>query len=81
MKFYFKLILLAFAISFSTPTWAQIFPEDEADYREWCKVISSDEFAGRKPMTPFEDKTIHYLADEFRKLGLQPAYGDSYFRK
>ncbi len=81
MKLYFKLILLAFAISFSTPTWAQIFPEDEADYREWCKVISSDEFAGRKPMTPFEDKTIHYLADEFRKLGLQPAYGDSYFQE
>ena len=31
-------------------------------------------------MTEYETKTIHYIADEFKKLGLQPANGDSYFQ-
>ena len=49
-------------------------------YRNWIKVIGSDEFGGRKPMTEFETKTIEYLAGEFRSLGLEPAFGDSYFQ-
>jgi Zn-dependent M28 family amino/carboxypeptidase len=36
------------------------------------KVLASDEFEGRSPGTPGEDKTIAYLVNEFQKLGLQP---------
>lgn len=50
------------------------------DFRNWIATIGSDEFGGRKPMTPSETKTIEYLADEFRALGLQPAFGGSYFQ-
>ncbi|MBA4135686.1 MAG: peptidase M28 [Opitutus sp.] len=39
---------------------------------ERVKVLSSDEFEGRAPGTPGEDKTIAYLVSEFQKIGLQP---------
>ena len=36
------------------------------------KVLSSDEFEGRGPGTPGENKTVKYLEAEFRQLGLKP---------
>lgn len=50
------------------------------DFRNWIRVIGSDEFGGRKPMTGYETKTIEYLAGEFRSLGLAPAFDGSYFQ-
>lgn len=46
---------------------------------ERVKVISSDEFEGRAPGTPGEDKTVAYLVNEFQKLGLQPGNPDGGF--
>jgi Zn-dependent M28 family amino/carboxypeptidase len=40
------------------------------------KVLSSDEFEGRAPGTPGEEKTIAYLVSEFRRLGLEPGNPD-----
>ena len=51
-----------------------------ADFINWTRTIGSDEFGGRKPMTPFETKTVEYLAGEFRSLGLEPAFDGSYFQ-
>ena len=31
---------------------------DEQLLREWTRVLAHDEFGGRKPMTPYEDKTV-----------------------
>ncbi|GAB3826501.1 M28 family metallopeptidase [Hymenobacter jeollabukensis] len=42
--------------------------------------LASDEFQGRKPFTAGETKTTEYLAGEFKKLGLQPGPGGSYFQ-
>lgn len=53
----------------------------ERDFINWIKTIGSDDFGGRKPMTPYETKTIEYLAGEFKSLGLEPAFGDSYFQR
>jgi len=36
------------------------------------KVLASDEFEGRGPGTPGEEKTVKYLESEFKKLGLKP---------
>lgn len=44
-------------------------------------ILASDEFAGRAPSTRGEEKTIHFLREEFEKLGLKPGNGDSYFQK
>ena len=45
------------------------------------QVLASDEFEGRGPSSPGEDKTVNFLEAEFRKLGLQPGNGDSYFQE
>jgi Zn-dependent M28 family amino/carboxypeptidase len=39
---------------------------------EHIKVLASDEFEGRGPGTPGEEKTVAYLQEQFRKLGLKP---------
>jgi Zn-dependent M28 family amino/carboxypeptidase len=39
---------------------------------ERVRVLSSDEFEGRAPGTPGEDKSVAYLQGEFAKLGLLP---------
>ena len=36
------------------------------------KVLASDDFEGRAPASPGEEKTVRYLVDEFKKSGLAP---------
>jgi Zn-dependent M28 family amino/carboxypeptidase len=43
---------------------------------EHIRILASDEFEGRAPATPGEDKTIAYLVQEFEKAGLLPAGED-----
>jgi Zn-dependent M28 family amino/carboxypeptidase len=43
------------------------------------KVLASDDFEGRKPGTPGEEKTVAYLEAEFKKLGLKPGNTDGTF--
>ena len=40
------------------------------------QTLSSDEFEGRAPGTPGEEKTIAFLREEFSKLGLSPGNPD-----
>jgi Zn-dependent M28 family amino/carboxypeptidase len=51
-----------------------------ADIGRHMQRLASDEFLGRKPFTEGETKTVEYLAEEFRKLGLQPGPDGSYFQ-
>ncbi|MGD8698166.1 MAG: M28 family metallopeptidase, partial [Gemmatimonadales bacterium] len=48
------------------------------DLVQHTKALASDEFEGRLPSTPGEEKTIEYLTTEFGKLGLQPGNGSSW---
>lgn len=54
--------------------------EIEAMLHEHIAVLASDEFEGRAPATPGEEKTINYLQAEFEALGIGPGNGDSYFQ-
>ena len=74
----FSVLLCLLAMSVSAI--AQSYEEELAFFKERVKTLGSDEFGGRKPLTAYETKTIHYIADEFKKLGLLPANGDSYFQ-
>ena len=47
---------------------------DEQQLRDWIQTLASDEFGGRKPMTPYEDITVQYLVNELEQLGLKPAF-------
>ena len=41
-------------------------------------TLSSDEFGGRAPMSEGERLTLDYLETQFREMGLEPMFGDSY---
>ena len=75
-------LLLIVAVLALASSKMQAQPSDlcSYDFRNWVSVIGSDDFGGRKPMTPSETKTIDYLSGEFRKLGLEPAFNGSYFQ-
>ena len=44
-------------------------------------TLASDEFEGRRPGTPGGKKTIAFLKQRFRELGLEPGNGDSYLQE
>ncbi len=46
---------------------------------EHIKVLASDEYEGRGPGTPGEDKTVAYLTGQFQKMGLKPGNPDGSF--
>ena len=43
-------------------------------------TLASDEFEGRAPSSPGEEKTIAFLEQRFKEVGLQPGNGNSYFQ-
>ncbi len=49
-----------------------------ADLAEYTGVLASDDFQGRKPFTPGEEKTVSYIEEQFRKAGLEPGINGSY---
>ncbi|WP_343675147.1 M28 family metallopeptidase [Chitinophaga sp.] len=51
---------------------------DSASIARDITVLASDVFQGRKPFTIGEDKTINYLEERFREIGLQPGNGESF---
>ena len=51
---------------------------DETVYRDGLRVLASDDFEGRKPGTRGEEKTVAYLTEQFKKLGLKPGNGQTY---
>ena len=54
---------------------------DEAFYRAHIARLASDEFEGRKPGTDAEKRTLDYLEEQFRALGLQPGNGASFLQE
>lgn len=50
-------------------------------FEKHVEVLASDEFMGRKPFTEGETKTIRYLEEQFKSMGLEPGSGDSYLQE
>lgn len=42
------------------------------------ETLASDDFLGRKPFTEGETKTLEYLNQEIKRIGLAPGNGDAY---
>lgn len=51
------------------------------DLKANISVLASDEFLGRFPATIGEDKTVNYLAEQFKESGLKPANNGSWFQE
>lgn len=45
------------------------------------KILSSDKFGGRAPGSEGEELTVNYIANEFKKFGVAPGNGKSYFQE
>lgn len=53
----------------------EITVEDLADR---TAILASDAFGGRPPSGPMADKTVAYLTEAFKRMGLNPAFEDHY---
>lgn len=56
-------------------------PVSAAQYEQYLAALSADSMEGRKPGTEGERRTVAYLTEQFRALGLQPGNGDSYVQQ
>ena len=77
----FGLVLIAL-LSASAVTAQQIdkiINAKEVERIEW--TLSSDEMQGRRTFSPGIDKAALFIADEFKKAGLVPVNGSSYFQE
>ena len=55
---------------------------DSGTLMSYVRVLAADSLMGRAPGTPGEDKTIAYLTEQFKALGLQPGNTDgTYIQK
>ncbi len=52
---------------------ASYAPVDPQRLSETTRILASDAFQGRAPGTPGEQRTIDFLVEQFRSLGLEPA--------
>lgn len=73
MSFHLTLIT-AFLVTLTLPSHAQneSLKIQAKQLSRIVKVLASDEFEGRAPGGPGEEKTVSYLIKEFEQLGLEP---------
>lgn len=82
----FTLVILALVISCAEKE-ATFNREDGlsaisvAGIENHIKILSADEFMGRMPFTEGERKTLAYLEDQYKALGLEPGNGESYLQE
>jgi Zn-dependent M28 family amino/carboxypeptidase len=50
-------------------------------FEDHVRVLASDEYQGRKPFTEGEVKTLAYLQEQFKTIGLEPGNKDSYLQE
>jgi Zn-dependent M28 family amino/carboxypeptidase len=72
MNWMLRLIIATAVLVSAAATAESTSPIDPARMSATSKTLASDAFQGRAPGTPGETKTVAYLIDQFRALGLQP---------
>jgi len=74
----FILVVLFASCESNEPFEAQITTEDIDKY---VAELSSDHYLGRKPFSEGEERTVDYLVNELKNLGVQPGNGTSYIQE
>jgi Zn-dependent M28 family amino/carboxypeptidase len=76
-----RFALTAALLLASTAAAAQTTPALSVDtLKDVTRTLSSDEFEGRAPATPGEEKTLALLVERFQKAGLKPGNNGSWFQ-
>ncbi len=85
-KLHLSLIAIVFFVSctskkssFTEEDGLSVFNADTL--KKHISVLASDEFMGRMPFTAGETKTVSYLQEQFKQMGLEPGNGDSYIQE
>jgi Zn-dependent M28 family amino/carboxypeptidase len=73
-------LILSAVAALTAPAFAQEPAISVDTLKEVTQTLSSDEFEGRAPTTPGEDKTIGYVAGRFAAAGLKPGNKGSWFQ-
>src|SRR5437660_12400399 len=76
MKAYALLAALAISASAAQTPLAQLPKVDAGAVLAHTKVLASDDYEGRAPGTRGEERTVTYLVEQFKKMGLQPGNTD-----
>ncbi len=70
-------VLLASSLALGSRAASGPAPDLSAErLLDHVRVLAADEFEGRAPGTPGEDKTVDYLIRQFKVLGLEPGNPD-----
>lgn len=72
-------LVLGAALSASAQNTPQGFSAQT--YTKYVKEVASDELLGRMPFSAGETKTIQYLEQQFKALGLEPGNNGSYLQE
>lgn len=64
----------------TAPADAANVPVSKDSFEHHISVLASNEYSGRRPFTEGEKKTIAYLENECRQMGLEPGNGNSYLQ-
>ena len=80
MKYFFYLCIF-YSLMSCSPTDENILePLNLESIQKHMSALSSDEFLGRMPCTEGENKTIEYLTNTLREIGIAPGNGESYLQ-
>lgn len=71
-------LLLAFGAIISCSPSKKSPELSEQTFEKHIATLASDEFQGRLPFTEGEKKTVAYLEEQFKAIGLEPGNGTSY---
>ena len=72
------------ALLITTVTQSQTFPGptfDSIKLKEHIITLASDSFQGRRPFTIGETRTINYLTNVLKQMGLKPGNNGSYLQE
>ena len=75
----FALVAMMLTISFGCARKETVdIPVFCENYRTHVETLSSDEMEGRAPATRGAERAINYIKGEYQRIGLKPAFGDTY---
>ena len=78
-----KIIALCFVLVVARACYSQTSDKiiNAAEVERIERILSADDMQGRRTFSPGIDKAASFIADEFRKAGLQPVNGASFFQE
>ena len=75
----FALVALVLSISYGCGRQETVeIPVFCEKYQAHVETLASDEMEGRAPATRGAERAINYIKGEYQRIGLKPAYGETY---